>query len=76
MPKRNEKKIDNIDKLTELIDKLETRLSIFNKNELKEKVVPQIQKMYEHCNDMEEICRQLEYLFDLNFEEVHYPVRV
>jgi hypothetical protein len=68
------KKQDNKnDKLDELIEKLEERLSIFNENELKERCAKLLVDMKYTIAQLEEQHQKFYELLGLTYQDIHYP---
>jgi len=65
------KKISQNDKLEELISKLEDRLAIFNKEELKTKVAPLIKDVNLKIEEISDMLSQIEYLFNIEYSDLH-----
>jgi len=71
-PKKNDKAVQ-ADKLDELIDKLEDRLSIFNESELKNRCAKILAEMNTTIRLLEEQHQRVYELLGLTYQDIHYP---
>jgi len=69
-PKKQENKNDKLD---ELIEKLESRLAIFNENELKERCAKLLVDMKYTIAHLEEQHQKFYELLGLTYQDIHYP---
>jgi len=67
MPKKDEQN----DRLEELINKLDDRLSIFNKDELKQKVIPLLKGIQTHIDSLNDLFSQVAYLLNVEYQDLH-----